>query len=50
LLAEAARRFGSAGLTHAAAQAADDRPELLRFYDRYFDRQGAFPILARQLS
>lgn len=50
LLAEAARRFKEAGLTHAAAQAPSDRPELCAFYDRYFQRQGSFPILARRLT
>lgn len=47
LLAEAARRLSAAGLTHAAAQAPSDRPEVLAFYDRIFRRQGAFPVLAR---
>jgi L-amino acid N-acyltransferase YncA len=50
LLAEAARRFVQAGLTHAATQAASDHPALISFYQRYFTRQGAFPILARELS
>ena len=50
LLAEAVRRLEHAGLTHIAAQAPSDRPELITFYDRWFRRQGAFPILARRLS
>jgi len=50
LLAEAARRFRAAGLTHAAAQAPSDRPELLAFYGRHFERQGAFPILSLPLT
>jgi hypothetical protein len=50
LLAEAARRFDAAGLTHATAQVPSDQPDLLCFYDKYFTRQGAFPILTRKLS
>ncbi|CAN5874659.1 hypothetical protein BH23PLA1_BH23PLA1_02830 [soil metagenome] len=50
LLAEAARRLHAAGLTHAAAQAPSDQPALIAFYDRYFQRQAAFPILARRLG
>lgn len=49
LLAEAARRIAKAGLTHAAAQAASDQEKTLRLYDKYMDRQGSFPILARAL-
>src|SRR5205807_8627485 len=49
LLAEAARRLEEAGLTHIAAQAPSDRPALVAFYDRFFERQGSFPILARRL-
>jgi hypothetical protein len=49
LLAEAARRLGSAGTDRIAAQAPSDQPELCAFYDRYFDRQGSFPILTRRL-
>jgi hypothetical protein len=50
LLAEAARRLEAAGLTHAAAQVASDQAEALAFHDRYFQRQGAFPILLRRLQ
>jgi hypothetical protein len=49
LLAEAAGRLAQSGLSHVAAQAPSDQPELCAFYDRYFQRQGAFPILTRQL-
>jgi hypothetical protein len=38
-----------AGLNHVAAQAPSDSPALCAFYDSHFHRQGAFPILARQL-
>jgi hypothetical protein len=49
LLAEARRRFAAAGLKHAAAQAPSDATALISFFDRYFTRQGSFPILARNL-
>jgi hypothetical protein len=44
---ERARR---AGLTHVAAQAPSDAVALCAFYDRIFQRQGAFPILSRLLA
>jgi hypothetical protein len=50
LLGEGARRFEAAGLAHAAAQAPADQPGLVAFYERHFQRQGAFPILARTIS
>jgi hypothetical protein len=50
LLAEAARRLERAGLTHIAAQAPSDQPVLCRFYGRFFQRQGSFPILVRRLA
>jgi hypothetical protein len=50
LLSEAGRRLSRSGLTHLAAQAPSDAPSLCTFYDRFFDRQGAFPILRRLLS
>ncbi len=43
-------RARQAGLTHVAAQAPSDAVALCAFYDRFFRRQGAFPILARRLS
>jgi hypothetical protein len=49
LLAEAARRLDRAGLSHAAAQAPSDRPDLTAFYAWFFDRQGSFAILTRPL-
>jgi GNAT superfamily N-acetyltransferase len=49
LLAEAVRRLEQAGLTHAAAQAGSDQPTLIAFYDRHFQRQGSFPVVARQV-
>jgi hypothetical protein len=50
LLAEAARRFEAAGIANAAAQIPSNRSDLVAFYDRYFRRQGAFPILGRRLG
>lgn len=49
LLSDAAATFERAGLTHVAAQAPSDAPRLVAFYDRYFQRQGAFPIYARSI-
>jgi hypothetical protein len=39
-----------AGLTHIAAQAPSDAPAVCALYDRFFQRQGAFPILSRRLQ
>jgi hypothetical protein len=50
LLSEAARRLSRSGLTSIAAQAPSDASWLCAFYDRFFDRQGMFPILIRTLS
>jgi hypothetical protein len=50
LLAEAARRMERAGLTHVAAQVSSTPARTARFYDRFFTRQGSFPILSRRLS
>ena len=41
---------GRSGLTHIAAQAPSDAASLCSWYDRFFQRQGSFPILSRQLS
>ncbi len=49
LLTEAVRRFEQAGLTHIAAQAPSDAKKLCAFHDRFFERQGSFPILSRRL-
>jgi len=38
------------GLTHIAAQAPSDAVALCAWYDRYFQRQGSFPILSRRIS
>jgi hypothetical protein len=42
-------RARPAGLTHIAAQAPSDAPDLCDWYDRFFQRQGSFPILSKQL-
>jgi hypothetical protein len=44
------RRAREAGLAHVAAQAPSDAIALCAFYDRIFQRQGAFPILSRLLT
>jgi hypothetical protein len=49
ILAAAVRRLQSADVRHAAAQASSDQLPLIALYDRYFDRQGAFPVLVRRL-
>jgi hypothetical protein len=38
------------GLSHIAAQAPSDAPALCAWYDRFFQRQGSFPILLRRLT
>jgi len=43
-------KAGGAGLTHIAAQAPSDVPAVCALYDLYLQRQGTFPILARDLS
>ena len=45
-----ATRARPAGLTHIAAQAPSDSPELCAWYERFFRRQGTFPILSRRLQ
>jgi hypothetical protein len=50
LLSEAALRFSAAGLAHAAAQAPSDQQALCAFYDQFFRRQGAFPIVSKALG
>ena len=50
LLAEAVRRMERAGLAHVAAQVSSTPARMTHFYDRFFTRQGSFPILSRRLS
>ena len=42
--------FPPSKLTHLAAQAPSDAPIICTWYDRFFTRQGSFPILTRSLS
>jgi hypothetical protein len=41
--------FNRSRLTHIAAQAPSDAAALCSWYDRFFERQGEFPILERRL-
>lgn len=50
LLSEAARRLETAGLTHAAAQAASDDEKTRALYGHFMAQQGSFPMLARALE
>jgi hypothetical protein len=50
LLSEAVGRLEMTGLAQIAAQAPSDRPDLCAFYDEFFERQGAFPIVSRRLD
>lgn len=50
LMGEAAARLQDCDdINHLAAQCPSDVPHLLRFYERNFRRQGAFPVFERQL-
>ena len=50
LLSQARALLGRVpSLTHMAAQAPSDAVSLCGWYDRFFDRQGSFPILSRRL-
>jgi hypothetical protein len=42
-------RARPSGLAHIAAQAPSDASRLCTWYDRYFSRQGSFPILMKDL-
>ena len=50
LLGQAAFRLRQTEVSHLAAQVPSDAPQLLRFYQRLFRRQGSFPILERTLT
>ena len=43
-------KANGAGLKHIAAQAPSDAPAVCALYDHHLQRQGAFPILTRQLA
>jgi hypothetical protein len=49
LLGHASFEFEDAGGGNLAAQVPSDAPQLLRFYQSYFRRQGSFPIFERAL-
>jgi hypothetical protein len=50
LLTVAAQRLEDADGHCLAAQAPSDVPAVLRFYERYFKRQGSFPVFERALA
>ena len=50
LSASLAGDSGVAALGQIAAQAPSDAPTLCAWYERFFQRQGSFPILSRRLS
>jgi hypothetical protein len=50
LIAAIGAQAADSGLTHLAAQAPSDSVSLCAWYDRFFRRQGSFPILARSLT
>lgn len=50
LLAHAAFRLQTSDLGTLAAQAPSDAPQLLRFYQSVFRRQGSFPVFAREIE
>lgn len=50
LMSEAAFRLRDTDLECLAAQAPSDVPHLLRFYQQFFRRQGAFPVFERDLG
>jgi hypothetical protein len=50
LMSEAAHRLHETDLDTLASQVPSDVPHLLRFYQQYCRRQGAFPVFERDLS
>jgi hypothetical protein len=50
LMGHAAYRLHDKDVATLAAQAPSDVPHLVRFYHRYFQRQGSFPVLERELT
>jgi hypothetical protein len=49
LLSYASQSLGETDVATVAAQVSSGIPHLLRFYERYFRKQGSFPILERDL-
>jgi hypothetical protein len=50
LMGHAATKLETQGAGPLAAQVASDAPDLLGFYQRYFRRQGSFPVWERSLK
>jgi hypothetical protein len=50
LLAEASDRLHDGDADALAAQVPGDQPQLLRFYQQFFRRQGSFPVYERELQ
>ena len=50
LLGQATLRLHDTDVSTLAAQVASDAPQLLRFYQQYFRRQGSFPIYQLSLA
>jgi hypothetical protein len=50
LMTHAAQRLEEADGHALAGQAPSDVPAVVRFYDRYFKRQGGFPVFERSLA
>ena len=50
LLWYATSRADTNSFDNLAAQAPGDQPHLTRFYDRYFQRQGSFPVYERAIG
>jgi len=50
LLWYATSRADTNSFDNLAAQAPSDQPHLTRFYDRYFQRQGSFPVFERDVG
>jgi hypothetical protein len=49
MLSHGVQLLRQAGLATAAAQAASDVPHLIAFHQKYFHRQGSFPVYERDL-
>jgi len=49
LMSEAAHRLHETDMDCLSAQVPSDVPHLLRFYQQYWRRQGAFPVFESEL-
>jgi len=43
-------RMETCSFEFLAGQVPSDAPHLLAFYDRYFERQGSFPVFEREVG